>query len=591
MDVRSEIESAVSAAARVALGEDARGADPLVVPARDPKFGDYQANLAMGLGKKLGRKPRDLADAIAAELTKAVHAGDPIASAEVAGPGFINLTLSEAALRRRAAGVRADERLGVAAADDAHRQTVVVDYSSPNVAKEMHVGHLRSTVIGDCIARVLEATGQNVIRQNHLGDWGTQFGMLIEHLAEVSETHARTPEGEPIAIGDLNDFYRDAKRRFDDEPDFADRSRHRVVALQSGDEATLSMWRMLVAESQKHFDAAYARLGVNLSPGDVRGESAYNDLLPSTVEALEHAGRLKESQGAAVVYPPGFTDREGDPMPMIVRKSDGGYLYATTDLAAIRYRSGQISADRVIYVTDARQSQHFAMVFAEAKEVGFVDDRIRLEHVGFGMVRGKDGKPFKARSGEVVRLADVMDEAVTRARAAVTEKNPELTDAEADDVAEAVGIGAIKYADLSSDRIKDYVFDWDRMLALEGNTAPYLLNAYVRIRSIFRKGEIDPAKVAAEPACHEPAERALVLLLLEYPRVVASVADSLEPHRLCNHLYELASSYHKFYEHCPVLKDGVAPDVRGARLALCDLVARTLQNGLGLLGIRTVERM
>ncbi|MEM0915327.1 MAG: arginine--tRNA ligase [Planctomycetota bacterium] len=591
MDVRSEIESAVSAAARVALGEDARGADPLVVPARDPKFGDYQANLAMGLGKKLGRKPRDLADAIAAELTKAVHAGDLIASAEVAGPGFINLTLSEAALRRRAAGVRADDRLGIAVADDAHRQTVVVDYSSPNVAKEMHVGHLRSTVIGDCIARVLEATGQRVVRQNHLGDWGTQFGMLIEHLAEVSETHARTPQGEPIAIGDLNAFYQEAKRRFDADEAFANHARQRVVALQSGDPATLDMWRELVGESLKHFDATYARLGVGLTRDDIRGESAYNDRLADAVAALDQAGMLRESQGAAVVYPEGFVDREGDPMPMIVRKSDGGFLYATTDLAAIRFRLDELHADRLIYLTGVEQSQHFAMVFAAARQAGWVSDSVPLEHVGFGMVLGKDRKRFKTRSGKSVRLADLMDEAVTRARAAVTEKNPELTDAEADDVAAAVGIGAIKYADLSSDRIKDYVFDWDRMLALEGNTAPYLLNAYVRIRSIFRKGEIDPATVAAEPACHEPAERALVLLLLEYPRVVASVADSLEPHRLCNHLYELASSYHKFYEHCPVLKDGVAPDVRDARLALCDLVARTLQSGLGLLGIRTVERM
>ncbi|MEM9789343.1 MAG: arginine--tRNA ligase [Planctomycetota bacterium] len=591
MDVRSEIESAVTAAALAALGEDARDADPLVVPAKDPRFGDYQANLAMGLGKKLGRKPRELGEAIAVELAKAVHEGDPIASAEVAGPGFVNLTLSTPALRQRAAAMRANDRLGVATADGADRQTVVVDYSSPNVAKEMHVGHLRSTVIGDCIARVLEATGQRVVRQNHLGDWGTQFGMLIEHLAEVSETHARTPEGEPIAIGDLNTFYQEAKRRFDDDEAFADRSRRRVVALQSGDEATMDMWHELVSESLKHFDAAYQRLGVGLTRDDVRGESAYNDRLADTVDALDAKGRLRESQGARVVYPPGFVDREGEPMPMIVRKSDGGFLYATTDLAAIRFRLHELRADRLVYVVDARQAQHFAMVFAEAREAGFAGDDARLEYVGFGMVLGKDRKPFKTRSGGTVRLADVMDEAVTRARAAVTEKNPELSETEADDVAEAVGIGAIKYADLSSDRIKDYVFDWDRMLALEGNTAPYLLNAYVRIRSIFRKGEIKPAAIIAEPACDEPQERALVLLLLEYPRVVASVADTLEPHRLCNHLYELASAYHKFYEHCPVLKDDVAPDTRDARLALCDLVARTLHHGLGLLGIRTVERM
>jgi len=590
-DLRSEIEAIVTDAAVAGIGDDARGADPLVIPARDPKFGDYQANLAMGLGKKLGRKPRELGEAIAAELTRGIHAGDLIVSAEVAGPGFVNLKLGEAALRERAGTMRADDRLGVASAAGDQTHTVVVDYSSPNVAKEMHVGHLRSTVIGDCVARVLEAIGHRVIRQNHLGDWGTQFGMLIEHLNEVSETHARTPDDEPIAIGDLNAFYREAKRRFDGDADFADRSRKRVVALQSGDEATLDMWRELVAESLKHFDAAYKRLGVTLTREDVRGESAYNDKLAETVAALDATGRLKESQGAQVVYPPGFVDREGEPMPMIVRKSDGGFLYATTDLAAVRHRLDELHADRVVYVTDARQAQHFAMVFAEAKESGFASEDARLEHVGFGMVLGPDRKPFKTRSGGTVRLAAVMDEAVTRARAVITEKNPELSGDAADDVAEAVGIGALKYADLSSDRVKDYVFDWDRMLALEGNTAPYLLNAYVRVRSIFRKGGVEPSSVTAEPACSEPQERALVLLLLEYPRVVAAVAESLEPHRLCNHLYELSAGYHRFYEHCPVLKDDVPSEVRDARLALCDLVARTLHHGLGLLGIRTVERM
>ncbi|MEM6332695.1 MAG: arginine--tRNA ligase [Planctomycetota bacterium] len=577
----------VSAAAVAAIGEEARGADPLVMPARDAKFGDYQVNLAMGLGKRLGRKPRELGEAIAAQLLEGDTGGGLMVSADVAGPGFVNLKLREDVLSSRAAGLRADDRLGVGLGESGSAETVVVDYSSPNVAKEMHVGHLRSTVIGDAIVRVLEASGHRVIRQNHLGDWGTQFGMLIEHLSEAGGAG----DGASIAIGDLNAFYREAKQRFDADTEFAERARKRVVALQSGDEATLAMWRTLVGESLKHFDATYAQLQVSLTREDVRGESSYNDQLGATVEALETAGQLKESQGAQVVYPEGFADREGEPMPMIVRKSDGGYLYATTDLAAVRYRVGELRARRVIYVTGAEQNQHFAMLFAAARQAGWVGDDTRLEHVGFGMVLGSDRKRFKTRSGESVRLADLMSEAVARARATVTEKNPELDDATADDVAEAVGIGAIKYADLSSDRVKDYVFDWDRMLALEGNTAPYLLYAYVRVRSIFRKGAVDPAAVAAEPACTEPAERALLLLLLEYPRVVASVAESLEPHRLCNHLYDVATSFHRFFEQCPVLKEGVPAEVRESRLALCDLTAKVLQGGLGLLGIRTVERM
>ncbi|MEO0586543.1 MAG: arginine--tRNA ligase, partial [Planctomycetota bacterium] len=491
VDLRGEIEAVVSAAAVAAIGEDARGADPLVMPARDAKFGDYQANLAMGLGKRLGRKPRDLAEAIAAQLVGDDGALGLIVSAEVAGPGFVNLKLSEAVLSSRAAGLRADDRLGVGLGEGAAAETVVVDYSSPNVAKEMHVGHLRSTVIGDAIVRVLEASGHRVIRQNHLGDWGTQFGMLIEHLSEVSAAG----DGESIAIGDLNAFYKEAKKRFDADAAFAERARQRVVALQSGDEATLAMWRTLVGESLKHFDEAYARLGVWLTRDDIRGESSYNDRLASTVEALEAAGQLKESQGAQVVYPDGFTDRDGEPMPMIVRKSDGGYLYATTDLAAVRYRVDDLAAGRAVYVADSRQAQHFGMMFAAAEQAGWVGETARLDYVGFGMVLGTDRKPFKTRSGETVRLSDVMDEAVRRARAIVTEKNPDLDGATADDVAEAVGIGAIKYADLSSDRVKDYVFDWDRMLAMEGNTAPYLLNAYVRVRSIFRKAGLEPGAV------------------------------------------------------------------------------------------------
>lgn len=576
-DLQTQIEEALRGAVVRVLGGDYADADPLIVPAKDPKFGDYQANLAMGLAKKVGRKPRDLAEAIVAELS----IGEMFASAEVAGPGFINLKLTGAALDGAIAAMAGDGRLGVSAADPPRR--VVIDYSSPNVAKEMHVGHLRSTIIGDAIARVLTHLGQDVVRQNHLGDWGTQFGMLIEYLAESGAD--RSERG----IADLNAFYQQSKKKFDEDADFADRARKRVVALQGGDDQTVALWRSLYDESLKHFAEAYERLGVSLTEEDVRGESAYNDMLPGVVEALAETGQLRESQGAAVVYPEGFTDREGEPMPMIVRKSDGGYLYATTDLAAARFRIEELHADRVVYVTDSRQAQHFAMVFQTLRQTGWAPDRVRLDYVAFGTILGPDRKPFKTRSGGTVKLADVLDEAVQRAAAVIAEKNPDMPEDERQQIAEVVGIGAVKYGDLSNDRIKDYVFDWDRMLALEGNTSPYLQNAYVRVRAIFRKAS--EQNVAAE-AIHaqQPQERVLARHLLQWPRVILSVADSLEPHRLCNYLYELAQYYHRFYEHCPVLK---AEDhaTRASRLALCELVGRTLKQGLDLLGIGVVERM
>lgn len=577
-DVTTQLKDALSKALVAAFGESYADADPMLSPANSPKFGDYQANLAMKLGKQLGKPPREVAQAVVDQI----KTGDLIAKVEIAGPGFINLHLSDRSLADAANAMLGDDRLGVAPL--AQPQTVVVDYSSPNVAKEMHVGHLRSTVIGDAIARVLAFQGHTVIRQNHVGDWGTQFGMLIEHLTE-------TGQAEQESLGDLTKLYKESKARFDAEPDFADRAKKRVVALQGGDGETLAAWKRLVAQSETYFASIYQRMGVLLEPGDIRGESFYNDKLPGVIEQLKQDGKLQTSQGAGVVFVDGFSDKDGNPLPMIVQKSDGGYLYATTDLAAIRYRVDELQASRIIYVTDARQSQHFAMAFNAAMDAGWLGDA-KLEHVPFGTVMGEDGKPFKTRDGDVVRLVDLIDEAESRAIAVCKEKNPELTGEAAEHVGQVVGLGSLKYADLSSDRVKDYKFSWDRMLALDGNTAPYLINAYVRVHGIFRKGEIDFASFSASNVeVKEPAEKALVLKLMQFGSTVDSVADSLEPHRMCNYLYELASAFHKFFESCPVLKSDVDPEVKQGRLALCKLVALTLERGLGLLGISVVERM
>ncbi len=557
-----------------AFGPEHAATDPLVRPAQHPRFGDYQANVAMPLAQRLGRAPREVAAAIVAHL----DVGDVAHPPEIAGPGFVNFTLTDAFLGHQAAALAADPRCGVEPA--ATPLTTVVDYSGPNVAKEMHVGHLRSTVIGDALAHTLAFLGHRVIRQNHLGDWGTQFGMLIEHLLEA---------GEP-AGADLDALYRAAQRRFETDPAFAARARERVVALQAGEPTSLALWRRLVEQSTARFAAVYARLGAALTPADIRPESFYNPQLPGIVAELEAKGLARPSEGALCVFLDGFTRPDGTPLPLMVRKSDGGYLYATTDLAALRYRVEVLHAERLIYVTDARQAQHFAMVFAAARAAGWLPPHVRAEHVPFGTVLGEDGRPFRTRSGDTVRLADLLDEAERRAAALVAEKNPALDAATRARVARAVGIGAIKYADLASDRVKDYVFSWERMLAMEGNTAPYLQYAYARIRSIFRKGGGSPLAPPPSLALGEPAERALVLRLLQLGGVVHAVAETLEPHRLCAHLYDVATAFSTFYERCPVLQ---APDVtrRTSRLWLCELTARTLACGLGLLGIEVLERM
>lgn len=561
--------------------------DPLVRAAKDERFGDYQANLAMGLGKTLGKPPREIATAIATALKSG--ADDLFAEIEVAGPGFINLKLSPAAVQAGLRDMALGERLGVDVCTDP--KTVVVDYCGVNLAKEMHIGHLRSTIIGDCVARILAFRGDTVIRQNHTGDWGTQFGMLLEHLIDT----AWNAEGEH-AIGDLNDLYKQAKARFDAEPTFADRARARVVALQAGDEIALGLWRKLIEESVRHMDEVCGQLGVLLTHDDIRPESFYNGALVPLVDELRAAGLLVEDQGAKVVFCEGFSNKEGEPLPLIVQKSDGGFGYAATDLAAGKFRVQSLGARRVVYVVDARQADHFTQVFWILRKSGIAPaESVSLEHVAFGMILGKDKKPFKTRAGDSVRLADVLEEAQSRAAAIIAAKvesrGGALSADEQRAIGRAVGIGALKYADLSSERIKDYVFDWDRMLAFEGNTSPYLQNAYVRIRSIFRKGEADFDAAAMTPIhIEQTEERRLAMQLLQLPQIIDSVASSLEPHRLCNYLCDLATSYHSFYEHCRVL-NAESDAVKSSRLALSALVARTLRLGLTLLGIDVIEQM
>jgi arginyl-tRNA synthetase len=540
---------------------------------------DFQADGALPLARRLGRNPRE----IAAEVVRHARLDDLCRSVEVSGPGFINLTLSGEALASLVADMAGQERLGVAPVADP--DTVVIDYSAPNVAKEMHVGHLRSTVIGDAAVRLLDWLGHRVIKANHLGDWGTPFGMLIEHLLDIGETEA----AHELSLGDLNGFYKAARAKFDADDGFKERARTRVVALQGGDEQTLRLWRLLVDESEKYFLTVYDRLDVCLTVKDFFGESFYNDMLRPVVEELDRLGLLRESDGAKVVFPQGFTNRDGDPLPIIVQKRDGGFGYGATDLAAIRYRTQELHANRLLYVVGLPQKQHFEMVFEVAREAGWLTPPARAQHVGFGSVLGPDGKILRSRAGDTIKLAELVDEAVSRAAALVAEKNPELDEDTRTDVARMVGIGAIKYADLSNDRVKDYVFDWHRMLSFDGNTAPYLQYAHARIRSIFRRGEVAAPTGLAAVTVSESAERALAIELLAFEGVIAAVAESLEFHRLAFYLYGLATVFTAFYETCPVLR--AEGDTRASRLALCDLTARVLARGLNLLGIAAPDRM
>ncbi len=566
------------AGALAALDESLRGADPVV---RRSDRADYQVNGSMALAKRTGRPPRDLA----AELIARVELADIAHPPEIAGPGFININLQDAFLARALAEISTDPALGVTPATVT--ETAVIDYSAPNVAKEMHVGHLRSTIIGDALVRVLEFVGHEVIRQNHLGDWGTPFGMLIEHLLSVGEAEAANE----LSVGDLGRFYQEARAEFDANPDFADRARRLVVALQAGDPQTLRLWKLLVDESSRYFTAVYGRLGVKLGPDDQAGESMYNPMLADTMAELERLGLLVESDGAQCVFPPGFTTREGNPLPLIVRKSDGGFGYDTTDLAAIRYRLRDLGATHVIYVVGAPQREHLEMIIETARLAGWLQPPGRAEHVAFGSVLGADRKMFRTRAGGSIRLVDLLDEAVERARQIVADRTS-LSPDEAVTVSEAVGIGAVKYADLSNDRVKDYAFDWDRMLDFQGNTGPYLQYAHTRGRSIFGQAAargIDVSDVG--PALEfAPAERRLALEILSFDGAVHATEESLAPHRLCTYLFELATAFTDFYESCPVLRADT-DEQRRSRLFLADLTARVLAQGLDLLGIAAPERM
>ena len=556
-----------------------------VAPSKKAGFGDYQANGAMGAAKAMKTNPRELAAKIVDNLDL-----DQVAEKlEIAGPGFINIHLKPEWLAGELDQALADAQLGAVDNGDAteQAQTVVVDYSSPNLAKEMHVGHLRSTIIGDALVRLLEFQGHKVIRQNHVGDWGTQFGMLI---AELEENMGEGEEAS-MALKDLEVFYQQAKKHFDDDPAFADKARDYVVKLQGGDEKILKLWEQFKEVSLQHSEEIYQGLNVTLNRDSVRGESAYNDDLAVLLAELQQQGLVKEDQGAQVAFLEELADKEGNPSPVILQKQGGGYLYATTDMAAMRYRVNQLNADRILYFIDARQSLHMQQVFTLARKAGFASDNVSLEHHAFGTMMGEDGKPFKTRSGGTVKLAELLEEAVERATQVVKEKNPELSDEDAAAIAQKVGIGAVKYADLSKTRTNDYIFSWSSMLSFEGNTAPYLQYAYARIQSIFRKADIDAEKLDGTIALAQEQELALAIKLLQFSEAVEQVAREAYPHVLCNYLYDLASLYMRFYEACPILKDGVDEATRNSRLRLCQSVARTLQTGLDLLGIEVMERM
>jgi arginyl-tRNA synthetase len=574
-DPQQALAGLMTTALAAAFGPEYADADPLIRPSQ---FADYQSNVALSLAKRLGRPPRD----IATELAGHLGGTEVIETAEVSGPGFINLTLRDGWIAAQAVGQLADPRLDVLPADPP--QTVVVDYSAPNVAKEMHVGHLRTTVVGDSVVRVLEYLGDKVIKANHIGDWGTQFGMLLEHLLDVGEESANAQ----LAAGDINAFYQAAKAKFDADPSFAERSRRRVVALQAGDDETLRLWTKLVNDTKQYYNTVYARLEVALTDADLAPESFYNSMLASVCDELEADGIAVISDGALCAFPAGFTGRDGKPLPLILRKSDGGYGYASTDMAAIRYRIRDLHADRIIYVVGSEQAQHFAMVFAVAREAGWLTDAVTAQHAAIGMVTGADHKRFRTRAGGSVKLIDLIDEAVERAEKVIEDRydNPALRG----QIALAVGIGALKYADLSVDRESGYVLDFDRMLALTGNTGPYLQYATARIRSIFRRAGIDPDQATGPVVLTEEAERQLALQLLGFGAAVWQVSEAAEPHKLAAFLFETASAFTTFYEKCPVLQ---APEesVRISRLALSALTLRVLLTGLDLLGIPVPERM
>jgi arginyl-tRNA synthetase len=561
-----------------AFGADYAGADPLIRPS---SYGDLQANVALPLAKKLGKAPRDIANEIVGQL----DVDDVTEPPTVSGPGFINFTLRPQWIADSATRLLADPRLGTPL--KSRPKLVIVEYSSPNIAKEMHVGHLRSTIVGDAIARVTEFVGDHVIKDNHVGDWGTPFGMLIEQLVDVGED---SPEAGLLRT-DPNAFYQAARVKFDSDPVFADRARERVVRLQSGhDPATMQLWQDLVDMSKAYLRDVYARLRVTLTDDDIRGESFYNDLLPGVAEDLEAKGLARISDGALCAFPEGFTSRDGTPLPVIIRKSDGAYNYSSTDLATVRYRVDKVNVDRAIYVVGSDQALHFRMVFAVAREAGWLPADKDFEHAQIGMVQGKDGHRLRTRAGDNVKLSELLTEGVERARAILDEVERDDEGLDLDAIAEDVGIGAIKYADLSTARDSAYIFDFDRMISFKGNTGPYLQYATTRIRSIFRRAGIDSGSPRGPIVITEPAERELALKLLSFGAVVTQVADTAGPHQLAAYLFEVASLFTTFYEQCPVLKAD-DEEIRQSRLALCAVVLHVLTTGLGLLGVPLPDRM
>jgi arginyl-tRNA synthetase len=553
--------------------------DPLI---RSSSFADFQSNVALPLGKRAGRPPRELAAEIVADL----DVSDMCATPEVSGPGFINFTLREDWIAAAATDLRTDSRAGVAVTGSPRK--IVVEYSSPNVAKEMHVGHLRTTIVGDALARILDYTGERVIRDNHVGDWGTPFGMLIEHLLDAGEHSAEAD----LLRTDPNRFYAAARRKFDSDQEFADRARTRIVELQSGDPATMAIWREVVELSKAYLRDTYALLRVTLTDDDIRGESFYNDLLAPTADELVAKGLAVVSDGALCVFPEGFAGRDGSPLPVIIRKSDGGWNYSTTDLATVRYRVGELNCDEALYVVGSEQVLHFQMVFAVARAAGWIPDGVPFRHEQIGMVQGPDGGRLRTRDGDTPALSGLLKEAVERARTLMLEQDAgtRFDDAELAKIAEAVGIGAVKYADLSTAHDSTYIFDVDRMVSFRGNTGPYLQYAAVRIRSIFRKGDHNEQGVTSPITITHPAERALALRLLGFGTAVASVAQTYQPHRLCSYLFELASQFTTFFEECPVLK-APSQDLRDSRLALCSLTLHVLTLGLDLLGVPVPDQM
>lgn len=577
MNIQALINDKVSQALEAA-GAPA-GSPAAVRQSAKPQFGDYQANGVMGVAKQLGTNPREFAQKVIDVLDL-----DGIASkTEIAGPGFINIFLSEEFLAKQADAALADERLGVA---KEAQQTIVADYSAPNVAKEMHVGHLRSTIIGDAVVRTLEFLGHKVIRANHIGDWGTQFGMLIANLERVQQESGEVS----MELSDLEAFYRESKKLYDEDAEFAERARNYVVKLQGGDAFCLDMWKKLVDVTMIQNQRNYDRLNVSLTRDDVMGESMYNDMLPGIVADLKEKGLAQEDDGAQVVFLEEFKNKDGEPMGVIIQKRDGGFLYTTTDIACAKYRYETLGADRVLYFIDSRQHQHLMQAWTIVRKAGYVPEEVTLEHHAFGMMLGKDGRPFKTRAGGTVRLADLLDEAEERAKSLIESKNPDLGADEKADIATTVAMAAVKYADLSKHRTTDYVFDWDNMLAFEGNTAPYMQYAYTRVASIFAKAGVSPDNLTGDIKITEEKEKALIAKLLQFEEAVQSVSREGQPHILCSYLFELAGQFSSFYEACPIL---IAEDesVKQSRLKLAALTAKTIKQGLSLLGIKTLERM